>query len=57
MSRAQEVYREKTSYNKALSVERDRLNSDDRITRIAKTRLNLSSDTLEQTVYLSGEQG
>jgi hypothetical protein len=57
VSRAQEIHREKISYHKALSVERDRLNSDERITRIAKTRLNLSGDTLGQTVYFSGEQG
>ena len=57
VSEAQECYVQKTSYHKALSVERDRLKSDDRITRIAKTRLNLSIDTLNQTIYLSGEDG
>ncbi len=45
------------SYLKALSVERDRLRSDDRITKIAKTRLNLSTDTSKQTIYLPGENG
>lgn len=57
VSRAQEAFAEKTSYHKALAVERDRLKSDDRITRIAKTRLNLSTETLKQIIYLSGENG
>ena len=61
VSRAEDIYIKKVSYHKALSVERDRLNSDDRITRIAKTRLNLSTDTMNQTVYLApslvGEDG
>ena len=53
VSKAQEAFTKKTSYQKALSVERDRLNSDDRITRIAKTRLNLSTDTANQIIYLT----
>ena len=61
VSRAQEAYTKTTSYHKALSVERDRLKSDERITRIAKTRLDLSTDTSNQTIYLpvsmSGEEG
>ncbi len=57
VSKAQAEVIEKTSYCKALSVERERLKSDDRITRIAKTLLNLSTDTLGQTIYLSGEKG
>jgi cell division protein FtsL len=57
ISRAQAAYIEKTSYYKALSVERDRLKSGDRITSIAKTRLKLSNDTLAQTIYFSGEDG
>ncbi|WP_300461354.1 hypothetical protein [Desulfobacula sp.] len=57
VSEAQERYIQKMSYHKALSMERDRLKSDGRITRIAKTRLNLSIDTLDQTIYLSGEDG
>jgi len=60
VSKAQKNFIEKTSYNKALSIERDRLKSDDRITRIAKSRLNLSTDTANQIVYLantlSGEE-
>jgi len=55
VSRAQTEVMEKTSYYKALSVERDRLKSDERITRIAKTRLNLSTDILSKTIYLSGK--
>lgn len=61
VSRLQETYTKKTSYKNALSIERDRLKSDDRITRIAKTRLNLSTDTVSQTIYLTtslpGEEG
>ena len=53
VSREQELFAKKTSYHKALSVERDRLKSDDRITRIAKTRLNLFTDTVNQTIYLT----
>ena len=53
VSREQEMFVKKISYRKALSVERDRLKSDDRITRIAKTRLNLFTDTANQTIYLS----
>jgi hypothetical protein len=49
----QEILVKKTSYRKALSVERDRLKSDNRITRIAKTRLNLFTDTANQIIYLS----
>jgi cell division protein FtsL len=48
---------QKVSYNKALTLERDRLRSDDRITKIAKTRLNLSTDTPKQIIYISGENG
>ncbi|RLC25940.1 MAG: hypothetical protein DRH93_00440 [Deltaproteobacteria bacterium] len=61
VSKVQENFIKKTSYNKALSIERDRLKSDDRITRIAKSRLNLSTDTVNQTIYLtktlSGDEG
>ena len=42
----------KTSYQKALFVERDRLKADKRITSIAKTKLNLVTATLSQTIYL-----
>lgn len=57
ISKAQGVHAKEISYQKALFVERDRLKSDDRITQIAKTRLNLSPHTLNQTIYLSGEDG
>ncbi|MBC2704630.1 hypothetical protein [Desulfobacula sp.] len=61
VSKGQEAFVKKASYHKALSVERDRLKSDDRITRIAKTRLNLLTDTANQTIYLPisllGEDG
>ena len=55
VSKAQAAHIKETSYHNALSVERDRLKSDERITRIAKTRLNLSTDTLNQTIYFSGK--
>ncbi|MCP3872080.1 MAG: hypothetical protein GY699_02855 [Desulfobacteraceae bacterium] len=55
VSNIQEEYIQKISYHKALSVERDRLKSDGRITRIAKTRLNLLTDTGSQTIYFPGE--
>lgn len=55
VSKAQEMLVEKQSYQRALSLERERLKSDDRITRIAKTKLNLSKNTLEQTIYFSGD--
>ncbi len=57
VSKAQETLAQKISYNKALSVERDRLKSDDRIIRIAKSKLNLSTDTSNPTIYLSGDEG
>jgi len=57
VSHAQEMLIDKKSYHKALMVERDRLSSDDRITKIAKTKLNLSTDTLKQTIYFSGDKG
>jgi cell division protein FtsL len=57
VSKAQENLVWMKSYNKALSVERDRLKSDDRITRIAKSKLNLSTDTSNPTIYLSGDEG
>lgn len=55
VSKAQEMLVEKQSYQRALSLEKERLKSDDRITRIAKTKLNLSKNTLEQTIYFSGD--
>jgi len=55
ISKAQAEIQKKISYRKALSLERDRLKSDGRITKIARTRLGLSSDIFNQTIYLSGE--
>jgi hypothetical protein len=57
ISRSLDEYTQKASYTKALLLERERLNSDDRITRIARTRLHLTSDTIEQTVYLTPVPG
>lgn len=55
ISNAQAAITKRLSYGKALSVERDRLKSDSRITRIARTRLGLLTDTFNQTIYLSGD--
>ena len=55
ISNAQAGIAKDRSYGDALSVERNRLKSDERITRIARTRLGLSTDTFNQTIYLSGE--
>ncbi|MFH2093832.1 MAG: hypothetical protein ABIJ31_15840 [Pseudomonadota bacterium] len=55
ISQAQEMLTQEQSYQKSLMVERDRLKSDDRITRIAKTRLNLSGNTSAQTIYWTGD--
>jgi hypothetical protein len=57
ISKAQEEQTQKISYQKALFVERDRLKSDDRITKIGTSILNLSTQTLNQTIYLSREDG
>ena len=55
ISNAQAGITKSLSYGRALSVERDRLKSDARITRIARTHLGLSTDTFSQTLYLSGD--
>ncbi|MBU1194188.1 MAG: hypothetical protein KKE62_02995 [Proteobacteria bacterium] len=55
ITQARETHSRKISYNKALLVEKERLMSDERITRIAKTRLSLLEDTAGQTIYFSGE--
>lgn len=44
-----------TSYQRALLLEIDRLKSEDRIRRIAQSRLNLIIDTGKNTRYLSKE--
>ncbi len=51
ISTLQKTFAEKSAYQNALFIERDRLKSDERITRIAKTRLNLSTVTINQTIY------
>ena len=57
ISKAEERLLEKRSYHKALLAEMEWLKSDARITRIARNRLNLSTVTMDQTIYLSGEDG
>ena len=57
ISKAEEHLLEKRSYHKTLLAEMEWLKSDARITRIARNRLNLSTVTMEQTIYLSGEDG
>ena len=53
ISDTQAKIQEAVSYRKALGLELERLKSDARITRIARTRLGLTSDTFDQTIYLS----
>ncbi|MFO7913137.1 MAG: cell division protein FtsL [Desulfotignum sp.] len=43
------------SYQKELTLERDRLRSDDRIIRIAASQLKMTSDVFNQTIYLKKE--
>jgi cell division protein FtsL len=57
ISKAEERLLEKRSYHKALLAEMEWLKSDARITRIAGNQLNLSTVTMDQTIYLSGEDG
>lgn len=57
ISRIQSSIETQTAYQKGLIVERDRLKSNDRITRIAKTKLNLVPDTSVPTIYLPGDNG
>jgi len=52
LNRANQDILEKLSYRKALSIERDRLKSDKRITTIARTQLNLLTDTAGRIIYL-----
>jgi len=52
ISQTQAEIQKSLSYRKALGLERDRLKSDARITRIARTRLGLTSDVSGQTIYL-----
>ena len=55
ISQAQTQIQTTISYKKALWLERDRLKSDVRITRIARTRMGLTSEVSEKTIYLPGE--
>lgn len=52
ISQAQASVQKSLSYRKALNLERDRLAADARIIRIARTRLGLSSEVSDQTIYL-----
>ncbi len=56
ISHARGIYESKVSYHNELLVEKGRLTSDERITRIARTHLNLSGNTMEQTIYFSGAE-
>ena len=51
ISKDQKMLARKLSYQKELNIERDRLKSDDRVTRIPRTRLNLLTQTLNQTIF------
>ncbi|MDD9301083.1 MAG: cell division protein FtsL [Desulfobacter sp.] len=55
ISKGQAKIQKDLSYRKALVLERERLKTDDRITMIARTRLGLTSDIFNRTIYLSGE--
>ncbi|PIE61870.1 MAG: cell division protein FtsL [Desulfobacterales bacterium] len=55
ISNAQFVLQKRLSDRKELNLELERLNGDDRITGIARTRLEMSSDTSDQTFYLTGK--
>ena len=55
ISQAEELLLHKRSYHKALLAEKEWLKSDARITQIAKNRLKLSTVTMNQTIYFSGE--
>ena len=52
ISKAQGELAKAQSYTKELALERDRLASDGRITRIAREQLGLKINTLNQTIYL-----
>ena len=52
ISQTQAEIQKTLSYRKALGLERDRLKSDARITRIARTRLGLVKPDAQQTVTL-----
>lgn len=55
ISKAEEVLLKKQSHQKNLLLEKEWLTSDERITAIGRTHLNLSTVTLNQTIYISGD--
>ena len=55
ISNAQSELSDRISYRKELALERDRLKSDARIIRIARSKLGLTTDVFNQTIYLEGE--
>lgn len=52
IAKNQAQIRDLADYRQALSVEIERLKSEARITRIARTRLGLTPDLFNQTIYL-----
>ena len=52
ITQAEKQILKRSRYQRALMLEIDRLKSEDRISRIARTRLNLIKDTGENTLYL-----
>lgn len=44
------------SHNQALTVEIERLKSEERIIRIAKTQLNLTAGSSDRIIYYAGEE-
>lgn len=59
ISQAEKKMMEALSYQRALSLEIDRLKSEERISRIAQSKLNLVKDTGQNTHYLAkdGDNG
>ncbi len=55
ISKTQTILREKQSRTNTLTLERDHLKSDARITAIAKANLGLIQDIFNRTVYLEGK--
>jgi len=52
ISRAKEMQKELKSYGKELNIEHDRLCTPERISLIARTRLNLGRPSPDQVIYL-----
>ena len=52
IAKTQSRLRQMTDYRQALSVELERLKAEARITRIARTRIGLTTDIFDQTIYL-----